>query len=237
MVDVIILSLERPEKTIACVKSLGNANITIIDNGSCEATIKQLKKLPARLKCMDRNVGVGSGRNYGVLYTSLIASMPYLIHLDNDMTVEYDFIWCLFRAMQHYPKAAAVGAKVIKDNKIQLCGRHIVDNKIDYSRDNMLHTDARANVERKCDLMHGGATMYRRSALDKLIHDETYFIGYEDLDMMMQFRALGYDLVYCPSAVAYHSPDFTGDYALIRRDKRHIQESKKHFEAKWGIKT
>ena len=57
----------------------------------------------------------------------------------------------------------------------------------------------------------GTAPMYRKSALDKIrigtseYFDEDFFAYWEDLDLAWRLRLAGYNSVYVPNAVIYHS--------------------------------
>lgn len=243
-VEIVILSLDRVNKTQYCISSLYRGSnkelfhITIIENGSnrhIQNGILNIKGAYPDISVIfnRENRGVGMARAQGASY----GKSPYLMFLDNDMTVSYGFVEALLETIKQADDIGAVGAKVVMNDKVQLCGRYIIDDKLDYSRDKIALDDPRGLAYANVDIIHGGATLYKRSAYESANFDHHYFIGYEDLDMMMQLRQNNYRLVYCPKAMAYHSPDFSGEYAKVRRDGRHIQNSKQYFERKWGIKT
>ena len=241
-IDVVILSLNRWIKTYGCILSLEKwnkslFNIILFDNGSNKETKKALRKLKKKVDDLriifnKENIGVGQGRRMGAME----GQAEYIIFLDNDMIVEKGFVKELLHTIER-TGSAAVGGKVILKGKVQLCGRSIINRRIIYSNDFLAISNRMAEQFRYCDLIHGGATIYRRSAYEQVRFDENYFIGFEDLDMMMQFRKKGLKLAYCPDAVAYHYPDFGGEYGATRRNEQMIENSKQYFEKKWGVKT
>lgn len=244
-VDVIILSCLRIEKTFDCVKSLFGAsdshlfNIIIVDNGSGKDIRADLHRLnnmynnDMTIVFNNKNRGVGQGRKQGAGY----GNAPYIIFLDNDMVVAPGYVEALLIDIKQEDDIAAVCSKVIENDKVRLSGRMIRNGRIDYSNDNLPMGDPRTEKFKYCDVMHGGATIYRRKAYDEVEFDHHYFLCYGDLDMMMQFRQKKWKLAYCPEATAYHFPAFSGEYARLRRNSRYILTAKEYFERKWGIKT
>ena len=247
MVDIVIVSLFRLEKTIKCIESLyANCkafSILVIDNGSDEETIKGLKLLQRKfdigVMLNGENKRIGYAREQGITY----CNAKYILFLDNDMVVEKGFVTNMVKVMEQDKKIGVVGAKVILDGKIQLHGRNIKRGQIDYSYD-MCPLDSECAKEQKdVDIIHGGATLYRSEVFDKVKFDDFYKNGYEDLDLMLQIHSKQYRIVYCPDAVAHHFPDrlhdinSDQDYAKIRRNSREIIASKVYFEKKWRIKV
>ena len=244
-VDIILLSFGRFYKTISCIESLYRNcdemlfRIIIIENGSSKETQKigifnlAQKYRDITVVFNNENRGVGVGRRQGVQNSNA----PYFIFLDNDMIVSQGYVKTLLETIKPTSDIAAVGSKVIEGDRVMLSGRSINNKRIDYSNDNLPLGDIKTESFKYCDMIHGGATIYMRRAYNQIKIDENYFVGYEDLDMMMQFKQKNWKLAYSPKAVAEHYPTRSGKYTLIRHKTKYKLEAKNYFEKKWGILT
>jgi len=245
-IDIVLLSFDRVDKTKTCINSIYRHcksmremfNIIVIENGSIHSIqdkILLLKNKYPDIKIVfnRENIGVSMGRALGLNY----CEGEYVIFLDNDMEVTEGWLENLLLRFAENDNVAAVCSKVIKDGRAQLNGRFIKNNRIDYSRDNVHIESPIANDELACDIIHGGATIYRRKVFRDVSFSNDYFIGYEDLDLMLQLKSKGYQLLNCPKSVVIHNPDYSGRYAKARRDNFQITKSKEIFEKRWKIKT
>jgi len=219
------------EKTIKLVQSIKKYTgipytIFIFDNGSDEYTKRQLDNLNKIDNLISvyyhpQNLGCGLGREKALDYVE----SEYVVFLDNDMEVTKGWIERLLSTIEKDPQIAGVCSQVRIGNQVQLNGRKIVNNKI--------YMKSQVEGKGECDIIPGGASIFRTEALRKVKFDPVLTNNFDDLDVSLQLKKLGYKLYNCPEAILQHSPDFK-EYRKEREKKR--KEAKEHFEKKWGIK-
>lgn len=241
-IDVVLLSCHRVAKTLKCINSLEkrypNYHLWLIENGSPAhiqyevLRLKEQKKF-ASMIFLEENLYCGGGRNFALQY----CQREFIAWFDNDMTFEPKCLIFLQKILSENPKIGAICAQVRKDGLVQLNGREILGGRVDYSRDNLPIDDPVAHEEFTPDMIHGGATMFRRKALMECEHDNHYRFACDDLDMIMQIKDNGWELRNCPKAIVHHFPDEKGidDYSNMRRNKILIDEDRAYFSKKWGI--
>ena len=238
MVNIVILSLNRVDKTIQCLEGLRDNDqgtefrVTLIDNGSNVATKIALYKFVKRydwirLSLLAENIGCGWGRHLAVIMNKC----EYLMNLDNDTIPQKDCVRSLLETIERDPKIMGVCAKVVETGYKDLNGIQIIYNQPCY----ILH-----NEQVDVDLVHGGATMWKKEAFT---HANFNCYCMEDWDFSMQLKKQGYRLMNCPYAVVYHYPSrpiyrFAGDdeYNKIRRDKKMLREARNAFYKKWKLR-
>jgi len=230
-ISIVILSYNRIKKTIKLIRSIKQYtrlpyHIFIFDNGSGDYTkthLDAIKRLDDSISICyyPKNLGCGLGRGKALDYVE----SEYVVFLDNDMEVTEGWIEKLLSTIEKDPKIAGVCSQVRIGNQVQLNGRKMVNNKI----------CMKSQLEGKgeCDIIPGGASIFRTEALRKVKFDPVLTNNFDDLDISLQLKKLGYKLYNCPEAILQHSPDFK-EYRKEREMER--KKAKEHFEKKWGIK-
>jgi GT2 family glycosyltransferase len=241
-VSIIVLSLNRKDKTIDCLNSVyKNTKIPyeliVVDQGSCDADLHKItifcEFVEAKLIKVGCNLGVAGGRNLALNYVN--SELVYF--LDNDIIVAENWLEPLIETLEleENKRVIACCSQLRKDGKLQTQGRVIQNGKIQYSDDGLSLDNNAINAQNYKDLLPGGCTLYRKEAFDISCLDSRFFIGYEDLDFFMQLRNQGYKLLNCPKSVVNHFPDVEkNDYYEVRRNRKHLDRSKKIFIKKWG---
>lgn len=226
----------------------------IVDN--CGPDQEELKKLydqygkDPRIKCVktSRNLGFSGGNNFGAKY----GRSEYLLLLNSDIAIrDSGWLKAMTDELDNSPTVGIVGAKLLFfDNelsaeispgtedprrpfgKIQHAGvafnllgqpYHIYNG---WSADNQ-----RVNVRRELNCVTGACLMIRRSLYEKLDGlDEDYTIGnFEDVQICLQARELGYKVVYQPKAVLYHYAGGSDNTATAKKNESifHIKNSQR----------
>jgi GT2 family glycosyltransferase len=119
--DIIILSLERAEDTVAAIQSaLAQTGITrrviVLDQGSGPATLARLRQVCAGqadviLDCAGTNLGVPGGRNRA----SMLGTGRVIIGLDNDAVfAAEDTAARAVAALDAEPGLAAIGLRILR---------------------------------------------------------------------------------------------------------------------------
>jgi hypothetical protein len=75
------------------------------------------------------------------------------------------------------------------------------------------------NTSREFQAVTGACAAIRRALFSKLGgFDPSFVNGYEDVDLCLRLRRLGYQVRYCHESVLYHFESATRDYALNQRN-------------------
>lgn len=247
MLSILLLTCYRLEKTMACLKSIrentaGTFEVILTDNGSPAEEQGKLRSLGEKLpwlnvELLPENVG----RCEGLKRTLERSVGEYVAFLDNDMIVTKDWDARAIERLELVEGAGCVGFRVIEEGRIRCLYRNIMEpeHKFDHSLDNILAEDKRAKVEKEVDLVHDGAVVYKREALEG-IEFPGYFLALEGLDLILQVRQKGYkiltsviDIFHFPCVRREQDPT----YFDFRRKKQqgYREESTKIFVQRWGL--
>jgi len=201
-VDVIILSLDRIDETIAAVTSALEQKgvrqyIWIVDQASDASQHSRLQAFvigkPVTLKSLRQNVGVPAGRNIA----SRMGSAPYIVAIDNDAV--FDGPHTLERAIAHLesdPVLGAVGFRVLDYHSREDDASCWV-----YHQEMTSHS----TKEFLAAQFVGTGHAVRRAAFEASGgYDDDLFFAYEELDLSYRIMNTGYKIKYAPDAVVLH---------------------------------
>ena len=182
-------------------------HIIVVDNGSTDGCVELLKeKFPAvEAIFLPENIGFAPAVNRGL---ELIKT-PYALLLNNDITVEPDFVLRMEAAMDANKNCFSVSAKMLQMHNPELLdgagdlycalGWAFALGKGKTAAD---HYTKPAKIFSSC----GGAAIYRMDILREIgFFDENHFAYLEDVDLGWRARIAGYCNRYEPSAVVYHA--------------------------------
>ncbi len=208
--SVIVVTHNGTDTLDACLESLRQSKplpleVIVIDNGSVDGSADLARKSFPTIRVFDfsANIGFAAGNNRG----ARLARGEFLFLLNQDARVEPDTIQILTERMQADEQIAVTGPKLLSDNAGQkLCSAGLSANRLFYGRDQGYGKDPNGfNVECERLGITGAAMMLRRSVFETLGgFDGRYFLYYEDLDLCIRARMIGYKVVYVPDAVATH---------------------------------
>lgn len=215
-VGIILVNYNGFMDTIDCVNSLdkitySNYEIIVVDNAStATATVEQLDVL--RAKCIyiegKENLGFSGGNNIGIK-KAIDDQCDYVLLLNNDTTVEPDFLDILVAEADAHPEAGIVCGKIrfyYEPDKIWFAGGEFDFKKCAASHTlwNEVDTDFSA-TSREITFATGCLMLMPSSLIQNLgFMNEEFFLYCEDTDLCCKVLKEGYTIRYCNSAVIYH---------------------------------
>lgn len=214
-VYIIVLNWNGKDDTLECVKSLQQINysdykIIIVDNGSEDDSVFEIKKNFPEIKIIEnkKNLGFAGGNNIGIKY-AVENKADYILLINNDTTVDSNFLSELVQAGEADEKIGALGSKIYfhsepnriwfaggKVNWLKNKGTHLGLDEIDNGQDNKIG---------EVDYLTGCCLLVKREVVEK-IGDlaEDYFLYYEDTDFSLRTKNAGYKILYVPASKIYH---------------------------------
>ena len=191
-VDIIILDWNRPDSTIAAIRSALEQSsvqrtVWVVDQGSTRANRAKLAAFcngrpDVHVHWLGRNVGVAEGRNIA----SRLGSAPYIIGLDNDAL--FSDSECVARAVARLEGAPQLGGLAFR---IVDAGTGSEEPYWDYPAAHLHTQQPWFEVTR----FLGGGHALRRAAFERAGgYDAELFFGGEERDLAWRILNLGYRL-------------------------------------------
>lgn len=216
---VIIINWKGIKDTLECMESVlrlkGTAfHIHLVDNGSGDGSAEILKghfqeNPQVTLHLLEQNLGFTGGNNH-IMATLLKRytdkEMPWIVLLNNDTTVEKDWLENLVQAGEE------TGAGMVSSKMIYFYDRQFMDNAGHYmlNTGEILPIGYMQPVENYPNRFEnlgacGGAALYRSAMLRDIgLFDDHFSTGYEDAELGLRAVVCGYTAWYEPTAVVYH---------------------------------
>lgn len=245
-VSVIIATWNKSKLTIDCINRLleciGNiaCEIIVVDNGSRADQAAELRRSlaerPVRLIGLKTNLFFGEANNIG----AEAARGVYLLLLNNDTLVDPGFLEPLVNALETAPKAKAVGARLLyEDRSLQEAGAYLTPDawSIQHGKRgpaNGLIAGQGVHVVDYCSaacLLIERRAFLRAAGFDPL-YDPAYF---EDADLCLRLRSQGHYTYYCGDSSIVHLESKTSrklwDEGMLDGV---VRQSHRKFAERWG---
>ncbi len=195
--------------------------VTVTENGSADSIEEQvLSRFGAnpRFSYADNGKNLGFAGAHNLFFHRSDAEFVMPLNPDTEMTRGY--LRALIAAFDD-PKVAASTGKMLRfetlpDGTPILDGTGIVLSKTRLARERGQLEADRNQFDNATQVfgVSGTAPAYRKSALERVrlfereYFDEDFFAYWEDVDLSWRLRLAGYQCVYVPDAVIYHSRAF-----------------------------
>jgi hypothetical protein len=238
---VIIVNYNGGSDTLDCVRSItatkDTPHIIVVDNGSTNDSVKELKKNFPTLDLIPstKNLGFSAANNLGIK-KSLKMGAQVIYLLNNDTEVDSNLF---FRAYRYVEKKNRIAggkiyyAKGYEFNENQRGQGNILwyaGGQMDWSTAVAKHTGVdevdlgQYDKTRPVDFITGCFMAIPRAVLKKTdLLDESFFLYLEDADFCLHAQKLGVEVIYNPRLLVYHrnsSATISGsplvDYYLTR---------------------
>lgn len=211
--------------------------IIVVDNASVDGSIEYLKKNFSTVKIVEskENLGFGRGNNLGV---KEYPNFDAYLFLNNDVSVPKDWLGKLVVTLQEKNDAGAVGPKILyskeklgNDSRVINSAGIIVDKHfMPYDRYDKEEDTQKYNVVEEVDAIMGGAFLIKRDVFEKTGgFNPKMFLYYEDIDLSLRIRDLGYKIYYNGNAEVYH--DHMASSKKLGMRKRNIMNMQNRFRS------
>jgi GT2 family glycosyltransferase len=215
MVAAVVLSWNRCEDTLACLRSLAAADpaphVILVDNASSDGTVDAVRGEFPGLELIENpsNLGFAEGNDVGIR-RALAVGADYVLVLNNDTEVDSGFLTPLLEEAGRRPDAGALSPKILfadppdliwfagaeYDPRSGYNGRHRGYRQPDDGR-----FDSVVETGRVC----GAAMLVPREVLDKVgTFDADLFAYSEDTDWSLRAREAGYRHYVVPASRVWH---------------------------------
>ncbi len=232
-VDVVILTYDGLELVDECLSSLLKqsvkpAKIIVVDNGSKDGTLEFINdKYPiVELVHLPVNVGIPAAFNKGLSR----CDSEYVAWLNNDTILERDWLCHIYEVISSDAAIASCDSLVLYNDE----RTKIWSMGASYSVSGAAGLIAEGDDTSQVDIISnkvviatvGCAAIYRKSLFDELGQlDDTFFLGFEDVDWSLRATLAGYTNYNVPSAVVYHKVSQTveiGSAQYVRNGQRNV---------------
>ncbi len=225
VVSAIVLNWNGKEDTLECLDSLRKLDypkdrieIIVSDNGSTDGSQEAIKKKFEEMKnegwkkleLVENGVNLGVPAAYNRAWKKVGKDAKYIFKLDNDVVLKNDVLNILVDRMESNSEIGVISPRIVyySDPKITAHGAGFIQ----WWRGKPFWRDSQVLV--KCDFVMGCASLIRREAIEKLgrFLDERFFVYWDDTDLCLELRKIGYFTYYEPSTYVAHKVSRTTGY-------------------------
>ena len=246
--SIIILNYNTPDLTINCLKSiveasrgLGDIEVIVVDNGSGDGSVKQLKNLKIKnqndrlkIKIIEsgENRGFAGGNNYGLKD----AGGKYVLFLNSDTILKPEALRVALDKIKSIPRIGAITANtVLANGKMDPdCHRgfptpwasltyflgfeRLFPNTKLFGQYHQGFLDLTADHEVPAGA--GAFMLIPKTVINQVgTWDDNYFFYGEDLDFFYRIHNAGYKVVYIAKPLLTH---FKGASSGLRRESKGV---------------
>jgi GT2 family glycosyltransferase len=229
LIFVIVLNWNGCADTLECLASLQrvdypNFNVIVVDNGSADATVDSVHtRFPAiRVIENDTNLGFAEGNNRGIA-DALSSDAEFVLLLNNDTTVDPQFLQALVRAAARFPGAGIFGPKIYYHSdpqRVWYAGGYWDPLTLSFGEYGAGEID-RGQFDTPAETEWViGCAMFIRAEIFRCIGnlEPKFFLNNEEIDFCSRVRRAGYSCVYVPDARVWHkiSVSFGGENSPLK---------------------
>ncbi len=192
-----------------------NFDICVVDNNSSDDSVSFLEEQYPAIKVIRSDSNLGYGRAHNLALDEYPDYDKY-VFMNNDIKVQPNWLKNLLEVVRTKQNVGAVGPKILlsekKENKekeekhvINSAGMDIDKHHMAYDRYEGEYDDPKYNLIEKVDGICGAVMFIPKNVIKKVkgFHPNM-FLYYEDVDLSLRIRDLGYDIYYCGESVVYH---------------------------------
>lgn len=219
---IVLLNFNGDKDTLECLKSLEkvsypNFQTIVVDNGSLETSRARLRKAHPHLPILENgtNLGFAGGNNPGIKW-ALSHHAEWILLLNNDTTVDPDFLHAFLRAAESQPQAKILGAKILRylePEIIDHLGGAWRAQIGEFVSHHSGEKDHRFLEMKQVDYVCGAALFMHRSVPQTIgLLEPNFFLFWEESDLCFRANRAGLEVWTAPEAKIWHkvSSSFSG---------------------------
>lgn len=201
--------------------SPANKPISILEYTNEEAEAgggreEEIEDLPSNERLVliknDKNYGFAEGNNIGTRYAMKAYDPEYILLLNNDTTVDRDFLSELVSAADADEKIGFAGPKIYyydyqgRKDVISVAGIDLYLRRGSFRRIGAQEEDRGQYDElRTVDYLEGSCLLIKRRVLKEIgLLDSDYFAYWEETDLCLRGAKAGYRSIYVPKSKIWH---------------------------------
>jgi len=209
-VAVLVLNWNDWRSTIECLQTLRNVTypnyrVVVVDNGSGAEDVAQLRRWTGWAELLENsaNRGFAGGSNVGIHQVLRDPATEYVLTLNNDTTVEPDFLTKMVEAAVHEH------VDMVSPTIMQYADRRTIDRLGLVLSKALLGFDMKQWDGKDPFCPSGCCALYSRQLLEAVqLHgeyfDEDFFAYAEDIDLGIRAVLRGYKAALARGAIVYH---------------------------------
>jgi GT2 family glycosyltransferase len=185
--------------------------IRYIDNASEDASVEIVTDLlpHAEIIRLPHNIGFAGAHNSGIA----LCNTPYILTLDQDISIEWEGVKKLIEELDSNPKLGAVQGKLHRTEGSRILdSAGIIQTLALNGKERGSNEKDTGQYEERAKLLAvtGGCGMYRIDALKSVakkneFFDEDFFAYKEDVDLGWRLNKKGWEVMYIPVLVGHHA--------------------------------
>jgi GT2 family glycosyltransferase len=223
-ISIIIVNWNGWKDTVECLNSVKQINYPnyetiIVDNGSCDNSIIQIKKKFPDILLLEtkKNLGFAGGNNVGISY-ALKNGAEFFLLLNNDTIVNKEILNSFINGFYSQKKAGILGAKILcyKNKYIDHFGGFWNSKIAEFvSQANKQIDDDKWSSMKQVDYVSGCAFFIKKSVIEKIgLLEEDFFLIWEETDYCYRAKKAGFEIWAVPTAKVWHkiSSSFSGGH-------------------------
>ena len=178
------------ESAMRAVEHMPRTEILLVDSASTDETVEIAKQYPINVVRLDPSwfLSVAAGRHIGMYYTR----GNLVLHMDGDMELDPKWVERSVSFILKHPEVAAVGGYW---RNVYVRDGQVVGEDDQYR-------DPQSRI-REVQYV-GGASLYRRSAIEEIGGFQPFIRGEEDVELCMRLRHSGYKVIRLPYPMSRH---------------------------------
>lgn len=239
--SIIIPVFNKAEFTFQCIRSLmeevdfSKNELIVVDNGSTDQTQGMLARFGDLLRVIrnEENRGFVDACNQG----AAAASGKYLLFLNNDTKVLPGWLHYLVETIAGNSENGAVGSMFLyPDGSIQEAGAIVWRNgEAQHYGWGASPDDSRFNFAREVDYCSAASLLIKKEIFQRLGGFDRRFVPayYEDVDLCLGVRSLGYKVIFQPMSRLIHYEGVTAGADTSKGMKQFQVSNREKFVAKW----